>query len=252
MAKRLTIKDSVTQWIDKLNKIINMNTVDGSFHCEQDQFDSTDITISGGVISVGTATYDVAGGTLTIPINNTYVVGVDTTTNSLAYYQQQNVPQSQFIPLYVVETNNLTITSIKDVRTFAKTSDGVYATIAYVDQTMTNHVDAADPHPQYNRDAVDPGLAVVSASSAYFNARDASVYSYLFTADESIVLACPDDGKSYSMTLLLQGVPNYNITWPANLNWINSQIPSIGSRGIVTVFTPDSGTTWIGSYAGTY
>lgn len=117
MAERLNIKDSIQQWVDKINAVFDLQNVDGSFVNQDSSWDDTVFTLSGGKIRTGTQTVDIQSDSLTLPTAEVSIVGVDTSNEELAHFLESDVPGSGFIPLYVVTANNERIVDVEDVRT---------------------------------------------------------------------------------------------------------------------------------------
>lgn len=119
MAERLNIKDSVAVWIEKINAVFDLQNVDGAFVNNDTRWENTTFTLSGGKVRSGTNILDVPGASLTLPVASVSVVGANVSSGLLEDYLDGNTPVSDFIPLFVVTTNNERIISAEDVRTWA-------------------------------------------------------------------------------------------------------------------------------------
>lgn len=124
MSKRLSVKDGVQEWITKINTVFDLQNVDGSFTNSQTSWDDTTFILSGGKIRAGTNILDVSGGYIVLPTASVSVVGVTVSTGALSSYLDNDIPESDFIPLYIVTTNNERVVSAEDVRTWALYSGG--------------------------------------------------------------------------------------------------------------------------------
>lgn len=66
----------------------------------------------------------------------------------------------------------------------------------------------------------------------------------------------PATGKlgSFTLRLIQGGTGSYTVTWPASVKWTGNTAPTlattVGSYDVLTFFTEDAGTTWIGSHVG--
>ncbi len=129
MAKRLLISDAIQVWVDKINDVFDLQAVDGAFQNNDETWDNTTFVLSGGKIRSGTTLADISGASLTLPVSTVSIVGVDTESNVLAHYPDGSVPETYFIPMYVVQTNTTVITSAEDARTWAYDTQIDYAAI---------------------------------------------------------------------------------------------------------------------------
>jgi len=117
MAERLNIKDTVQEWISKINNVFSLGTVDGNFKLES--IDGLKILFSGGYVRDGSFIIEVPGKEITLEANSTYIIGANTQTGTLENYINDTQPTSDFIPMWVVGTNNLDVTTTDDYRTWA-------------------------------------------------------------------------------------------------------------------------------------
>jgi len=141
MAERLNIKDTVQEWISKINDTLDLNTVDGNFRVESQS--GFNITISSGKIRSGSNLVEVPSKQLTLTANKTYFIGANTNTNILEAYVQAGLPSQDFIPIWLVKTNNVEISSVEDFRTWAFDDAGI------AEEAIAAHVAESDPHEQY-------------------------------------------------------------------------------------------------------
>lgn len=264
MSEQLLMSDSVQEWLDKINHIIDLPTVDASFKVSRQDIDSGDLSlyVGSGILRKSANVVNIPGANVSIVANNTTIIGIDTVNLTIAQYTSSNVPTQDFVPLYEVDSGATTLIGFKDLRTWAiavneagsgtSTSGGDGTTQEYVDQEIQNHLDASDPHPQYALVGQQRGTAVQRPGSAYFDASEGTIFDYAFSSNEDIILICPNDGDAYSMTLFLQGGNNYTPNWPSSVTWLNNEIPELAARCVVSLVTPDSGETWIANYAGSY
>lgn len=143
MAARLNIKDTVQQWTDKINNLMDLQNVDGAFINSETSWVDTEFTLTGGKVRSGSNILDVAGASLTLPVAEVSIVGINTVSSALEDYLDTNVPATDFIPLYIITTNNERITDAEDARTWAYEDSGAALDV------VADHEAKADPHPQY-------------------------------------------------------------------------------------------------------
>lgn len=93
--------------------------------------------------------------------------------------------------------------------------------------------------------SIDSPFGTLSCSDGnYFKLSVSSAITVSFTN-------LPSASQVYSMTLevLLQNVVNAAITWPGNIKWSNSVVPTLtkGKYHLITFLTSNGGVTWYGS-----
>ena len=125
MANDLINKDSIRDWIRKVNAIIDLKTVDGSFPLEVDEEVISPITINvgDGRVRVGTDIDYIPAITLTLDPASTYRIGINTLTSQTASFKLGTVPQTGFVPIWEVQTNDVSVSKALDLRTWAQDSD---------------------------------------------------------------------------------------------------------------------------------
>jgi hypothetical protein len=94
-----------------------------------------------------------------------------------------------------------------------------------------------------------------SGSSKTLDLGDGNVHDVTLTAACTITLAGATSGKGCTMTLLLRqdGTGGRTVTWPGSVTWLGGVTPVLQSAAsaldVITLFTLDGGTTWIGAQA---
>jgi hypothetical protein len=115
MASLLSIKDSFQIWIDKVNAILTLNTVDGNFRLESSE--ELYVIISAGKMRKMTDIVVVPTQSFTITPDSTTIVGVDSLNNVLVAHNISSTPTSDFIPLWKFVTTSVIIETT-DLRTW--------------------------------------------------------------------------------------------------------------------------------------
>jgi len=120
MIKLLKIKDSIQEWVDKVNNIINLNNVDGSFSIRNENvtYTNTEVNVSGGYIRVGYITKTVPDKQLILPTDSILIIGIDSDDLSIKYNHENNPIANITTELYRVKTNNVRITEVVELRTW--------------------------------------------------------------------------------------------------------------------------------------
>lgn len=115
MASLLSITDKIQTWIDKINAILTLNTVDGNFRIED--INNLYVDISAGIMRKGSVVVTVNSESFTLLANSTSIIGVDTINNILESHEISVVPTDDFIPIWrFVTTTEIIDTS--DLRTW--------------------------------------------------------------------------------------------------------------------------------------
>lgn len=200
MAARLNIKDSVAVWIEKINAVLDLQNVDGAFVNSDTHWENTTFTLSGGKVRSGTRVLTVPDSELMLPTASELVVGVDLLSTSLTYHPSDSLPATDFIPLYVIQTNNERIVSVDDVRTWAYEDSGAAA--------VAEHEAKADPHPQYATDTRVDGIEDrVSVNETDINSLESGKVDVGTVGSEAVTTST---GEQTLVEALDQRVPHFN------------------------------------------
>lgn len=153
MAKQLTSKDSIRDWIRKVNAIVNLKTVDGTFALKIDEevLDPITVNIGEGRIRVASDSVYIPAKTITLDPASTYRVGVNTLTSEIAKFKLGTVPNTGFIPVWEMQTNSVSVSKVLDLRTWAQ--EGSEVTEGSLSD-IRDDLDAAIAQSQENADRI--------------------------------------------------------------------------------------------------
>jgi hypothetical protein len=101
----------------------------------------------------------------------------------------------------------------------------------------------------------DTAAVTPSGGVATLNYANSSVFTLTLTANASLSITNVPASEASSVTILVtQSGGPWTLTYPANTKWVGGAggIPDISGSGvhIITLFTPDGGTTWYGGVVG--
>jgi hypothetical protein len=117
--EKLKITDSLQEWVDKINKILEVGDMLG---IKDDEFTDTTVTITKGLIRAGTRVNTILEQTITLPYSSHVIVGVNVDTSELVYFEASDEVTSSFLPLYEIYTDSDKIITVNDQRTWAVVS----------------------------------------------------------------------------------------------------------------------------------
>lgn len=138
MVNELTVADTFSEWMDKLNDLIDSHNNDSQVIEQQlpnilafsyDKFHSSGLVvrINGGKVRSGSLVETITDTSILLPANSVRVLAiykVQGVAPSLASYAQGSVPDRYIIPIGIVTTNGSVITAYTDLRTQFTTSAG--------------------------------------------------------------------------------------------------------------------------------
>lgn len=124
MVDRISITDSMQEMVDKINKTMDLSTVDGGFSVKST--DGLKITINGGIIRSGSQIIEIPEKTITLNPSRQYTIGVLISSESLESYSYGSEPEFGFIPVLKITTNNISVSGIDDLRTWAASEISTY------------------------------------------------------------------------------------------------------------------------------
>lgn len=114
--EKLKITDSLQEWVDKINKLVEVR---GTLGIKNDDFTDTNVTITKGLIRAGTRVDTVLEQTVQLPYSSHVFLGVNVDTLELVYFAHDAEIPANFLPLYEMYTDAAKIATVNDLRTWA-------------------------------------------------------------------------------------------------------------------------------------
>lgn len=138
MVNELTVTDTFSEWMEKLNELVDSHNSNSQAITEQMPYISAFsynaklssgrvVRINEGKIRSGSSVETIAGQSLTLPANSTRVLAiykVQGVAPTLQLYATNAVPERYVIPIGIFTTNGTTVTAYTDLRTQFTTSAG--------------------------------------------------------------------------------------------------------------------------------
>ena len=212
MANDLISKDSIRDWIRKVNAIIDLKTVDGSFPLEVDEEVISPITINvgDGRVRVGTDIDYIPAITLTLDPASTYRIGINTLTSQTASFKLGTVPQTRFVPIWEVQTNDVSVSKVLDLRTWAQDSVGGTDSSFF---ELRNDIDAATDQAAENAQRILNEAAETAAeiqeltTKASTNAQDIIAEAQARESAISTEISARQSADAALTTRIIQSLP---------------------------------------------
>lgn len=114
--EQLKITDSLQEWVDKINKLIEVRDPLGIKNAE---FTDTNVTIIKGLIRSGTRVKTVLEQTVQLPYDSRVFLGVNVDTLEIVYFDYDAEIPANFLPLYELYTDSSKVVTVNDLRTWA-------------------------------------------------------------------------------------------------------------------------------------
>jgi len=114
--EQLKITDSLQEWVDKINKLIEVR---GTLGIKNAEFTDTNVTITKGLIRSGTRVNTVLEQTVQLPYDSRVYLGVNVDTLKIVYFDYGTEIPANFLPLYELYTDSSKIVTVNDLRTWA-------------------------------------------------------------------------------------------------------------------------------------
>lgn len=117
---------------------------------------------------------------------------------------------------------------------------------------LQSAIDAKAPiaSPSFTGSPTAPNLfeTTQDLSGSAIDCSAASTFTKTISADTTFTITGVPASKASTICLLLTNGGSYAVTWPSNVKWPSATVPTLSTgTDLITLFTPNGGTTWYGT-----